>query len=226
MAPNFNRYREVSSEVHAILHEYTDLVEPVALDEAYLDVTYNKLDAPRGHRLAKMLKSDIRRRLHLAASAGLAEKLRLARGKRGQVLHRLSRGIDDDPVTPEREAKQLSQERTFAADVHNPREMLDALGELAAQVAGRLRRRRLRGRAVTVKVRYPDFESVTRSHSQALCLEGAEQIRRVAAQLLTRTGAASRGVRLLGVGVTGFDRGQREVRQLDLFGRPGPPDIA
>jgi len=281
--PDFTRYRQVSAELHAIFHEYTDLVEPVAIDEAYLDVTFNKLDAPLGHRLAKMLKSDIRRRLHLTASAGLApnkllakiasdldkpdglvvvmphqieaflcelpirripgvgavtgdrikqmgvetigqlaslpaDDLRAALGKRGAALHQLSRGIDDDPVTPEREVKQLSQERTFAADVYDAREMAEAVRELSAQVAQRLHRRQLRGRAVTLKVRYPDFETVTRSHSEALCIEGLEPIERIATGLLARTDAADRGVRLLGVGVTGFDSGERNARQLDLFG--------
>lgn len=281
--PDFARYRQASAELHAIFHEYTDLVEPVSLDEAYLDVTFNKLDAPLGHRLAKMLKSDIRRQLHLTASAGLApnkllakiasdldkpdglvvvmphqieeflrdlpvrsipgvgavterrlsemdvetigqlaslpvDELRDALGRRGASLHRLSRGIDDDPVTAEREVKQLSQERTFAADVYEAREMAEVVRELSAQVAQRLHRRQLRGRAVTLKVRYPDFETVTRSHSEALCIEGAAQIERIATGLLARTDAATRGVRLIGVGVSGFDSGERGARQLDLFG--------
>jgi len=285
VSADFDRYRRVSSELHEIFHEYTDLVEPVALDEAYLDVTYNKLDAPLGHRLAKMLKSDIRRRLHLTASAGLApnkflakvasdldkpdglvvvmphqvegflcdlparripgvgavtdehlrqlgietigqlaaaapEELRCALGNRGEVLQRLSRGVDDSPVAPAREPKQVSQERTFPADVYDGNEMRLILAELAGQVADRLTRRGIRGRAVTLKVRYPDFETVTRSHSQALCVEGRAQIRHLAWGLLGRTEAEARGVRLLGVGVTAFDRGDCRARQLDLFG-PG-----
>lgn len=69
---NFERYREVSRCIHEIFHEHTDLVEPVALDEAYLDVTWNKQDIPFGHRVARMIKADIRRRLQLTASAGVA----------------------------------------------------------------------------------------------------------------------------------------------------------
>ncbi len=69
---DFAKYRRVSAQFHAIFREYTDLIEPVALDEAYLDVTYNKLDIPFGSRVAKMIKADIRRQLHLTASAGVA----------------------------------------------------------------------------------------------------------------------------------------------------------
>ena len=140
-------------------------------------------------------------------------------GKRGTYLFRLARGIDDDPVSPVREPKQLSSETTFASDLFDVTKMRSALGDLCGEVAQRLQRRRLRGRAVTLKARYPDFSTVTRSQTLPAELKGVEAIAKVAEELLARTEAEFRGVRLLGVGVSRFeDEGGRQAnRQLDLF---------
>jgi len=258
----------------------------VALDEAYLDVTWNKQDIPFGHRVARLLKADIRQHLALTASAGVApckfiakiasdldkpdglvtvmphqvqdflqplpvERIpgvgRVTRGRladlgvvtigdlatvpaadlvarfgvRGAILHRRARGVDEEPVTPEQDPKQLSSETTFATDVYTVEDMRHALRDLAHEVAGRLGRRRLRGRVVTLKARYPDFETVTRSLTGGLYLDTPEPIYRIAADLLLRTAAPTRGVRLLGVGVSGFDDEARSI-QLDLFAAPAP----
>ena len=277
---DFGRYRRVSAELHEILYQYTDLVEPVALDEAYLDVTFNKLDIPFGQRAARMIKADIRRQLRLTASAGVGPNKFLAKiasdlkkpdglvvvapgavhdflrelpvakisgvgevtrlrlleiavttvgelgqvpeeelvrrlGKRGARLHRLSMGIDDDPVTPEREPKQLSSETTFTTDLYDAGEMRSALKQLAEGLSGRLRRRGLSGRVLTLKVRYPGFETVTRSQTRPLPEDRGAPLLRRSCELLERTDAGRRGVRLLGLGVSGF--GGEESRQLDLF---------
>lgn len=278
--PDFDKYRRVSGEIHALFHEYTDLVEPVAFDEAYLDVTYNKQDIPFGHRVARMLKAQIRRSLGLTASAGVAPNKFLAKiasdlqkpdglvvvmpdqvqdflrplpvekipgvgqvtrqqllemeihtigelaqlplaqlvrrfGKRGAYLWELAQGRDEAPVDPSWEPQQLSQETTFAVDVYEREEMRAALKELAEELSGRLRRRRLRGRSVTLKVRYPDFQTITRSQTQSAYLDQAESILERAMELLARTEAEARGVRLLGVGVSGFE--EEKMVQLDLF---------
>jgi DNA polymerase-4 len=280
---NFERYREVSRCIHEIFHEHTDLVEPVALDEAYLDVTWNKQDIPFGHRVARMIKADIRRRLQLTASAGVAPSkfvakiasdlgkpdglvtimpnqvrafldplpvqripgvgkvtgeqlssigvetisqlgqlgdVELARrfGRRGHYLFLRSQGIDDEAVTPERDPKQLSSETTFATDIFNTDEMRYAVQDLAQDVAGRLRRRGLRGRVVTLKARYPNFETVTRSLTGGLYLNSAPPVFDIALKLLQRTDAERRGVRLLGVAVSGF-ADDDSTAQLDLFSR-------
>jgi DNA polymerase-4 len=280
---NFERYREVSRCIHEIFHEHTDLVEPVALDEAYLDVTWNKQDIPFGHRVARMIKADIRRRLQLTASAGVAPSkfvakiasdlgkpdglvtimpnqvrafldplpvqripgvgkvtgeqlssigvetisqlgqlgdVELARrfGRRGHYLFLRSQGIDDEAVTPERDPKQLSSETTFATDIFNTDEMRYAVQDLAQDVAGRLRRRGLQGRVVTLKARYPNFETVTRSLTGGLYLNSAPPVFDIALKLLQRTDAERRGVRLLGVAVSGF-ADDDSTAQLDLFCR-------
>lgn len=278
---DFERYREASRALHELFHEHTDLVEPIALDEAYLDVTWNKQEIPFGHRVARMLKSEIRRRLGLTASAGVApskfvakiasdadkpdglvtvmphqvrefldplpvesipgvgavtrrrleelgidtisqlaarsqEELRGLFGRRGVELHQRAHGIDDSPVTSERDPKQVSSENTFATDIFDREEMRHALHDLTRDVASRLQRRRLRGRIVTLKARYPDFETVTRSQSGPVYLDNATSIYAIADELLSRTDALARGVRLLGVSVSRFvDDGTSA--QLDLF---------
>lgn len=281
---DFDRYREVSRGIHEIFHEHTDLVEPVALDEAYLDVTWNKQDIPFGHRVARMMKTEIRRRLELTASAGVAPSKFVAKiassldkpdglvtimphrirafldplpveripgvgevtraqlhaigietiaqlalagaaelgkrfGRRGRYLHLRSQGIDDEPVTPEQEPKRLSAETTFATDVFEEEEMRYAVHDLAQDVAARLRRRSLRGRVVTLKARYPDFETVTRSLTGGLYLDTAPRVFDIAMELLYRTDAGRRGVRLLGVAVSGFAESDGAA-QLDLFDGP------
>lgn len=283
VATDFERYREASRGIHAIFHEHTDLIEPLSLDEAYLDVTWNKQDIPFGHRVARMIKADIRKRLNLTASAGVApckfvakiasdldkpdglvtvmphqvrafldplpasripgvgkvtaqhlrrlnvttieqlagiDEAELCRafGRRGRYLYQRARGIDDDPVTPEREPRQLSSETTFATDVFDEQEMRHAVHELAQDVAGRLRRRSLRGRVVTLKARYPNFETVTRSLTGGLYLDSPPGVFDIAIELLRRTEAPRRGVRLLGVAVSGF-ASDTDTAQLDLFDR-------
>ena len=282
---DFGKYREVSKTLHEIFSRYTDLIEPVALDEAYLDVTNNKLGVPLGHRVAKMLKSEIRRRLRLTASAGLAPNKFLAKvasdlrkpdglvvvmpeqaacflrdlpvgripgvgkvtetkfremgietigelaqagleqltdhfGKRGLYLHHRSLGLDDTPVSPRREPKQLSSETTFPDDVFNTEEMRATLVRLSETVSARLQRRGLQGRIVTVKIRYPDFETVTRSRTHGAGLRNGQVVGDLAVQLLQRSQAFQRGVRLLGVGVSGFTATKPSSSQMDLFGTP------
>jgi len=283
VASNFDKYRRVSAQIHAVFQEYTDLIEPLSLDEAYLDVTYNKLDIPFGARVAKMIKGDIRRELNLTASAGVASNKFLAKiasdlekpdglvvvlpdqivdflkdlpvgkipgvgqvtrtrleelnlhtigdlaafertemtrlfDKRGSHLWRLANGEDDEPVTAERDPKQVSQETTFPTDLYDSGEMHDVLRELADELSGRVRRRKIKGRVVTLKVRYPDFQTVTRSQTMPFHIDRAAPILQQALQLLERTEADERGVRLLGLGLAGFE--EEQTKQLDLFAAP------
>ena len=282
VSPDFGKYHQASSQIHGIFRQYTDLIEPLALDEAYLDVTFNKPGIPFGSRVARTIKTEIRRQLQLTASVGVAPNKTLAKiasdldkpdgfvvvmpdqakeflrdlpvsrlpgvgkvnqakleslgihtvgelaerpvenlsqifGKRGAQLWRLARGEDDDPVSPMHEPKQISQETTFPSDIHDPEKMRRVLGELATELSHRLRRRHLKGRVVTLKARYPDFRTVTRSQSLAIHIDQSASILETALELLERTEAVGRGVRLLGIGVAGFDR--EKSKQLDLFRR-------
>ncbi|MFO7302080.1 MAG: DNA polymerase IV [Acidobacteriota bacterium] len=265
---DFTKYRSVSREVFEIFRSVTPLVEPLSLDEAYLDVTENAWGELLAVRVARRIKQEIRERCGLTASAGVAPNkflakiasgwkkpdgltvvapdrvesflhrlpvealwgvgpvtarrlrergitrlidvrtadpavLRDAIGGQTDWLLRLAHGQDDRPVLPNRPARSSSAERTFAADIHDPDRMREELAGLARENVDWLRKKGLLARTVTIKVRYPDFTTVTRSHTAAPTDEAGAIVARAVA-LLERTDAGRRGVRLLGAGVRGF----------------------
>ncbi len=122
----------------------------------------------------------------------------------GVFLSRRAHFEDDAPVTPERETKSQSSERTFDADVAGAGELERILSELAADLSARLRRRELRGRSVGIKVRLDDWTTVTRARTLDHATSAEETLRTVALDLL-RAYAPARPVRLLGVRVAGFE---------------------
>jgi len=267
--PDFPRYRQASQRVMAILRSATPLVEPLSLDEAYLDVTENLWGEPLATTVARRLKQRIREELSLTASAGVAPNKFLAKiasgwrkpdgltvvaparveaflqqlpvdalwgvgpvtsrklraigierlvdvrsadpaalgaavGSLASRLQQLARGEDHRPVRPNRPWKSISTETTFATDVGDPAVQAEVVRELAGRVAALLARRGLRARTVTIKVRYGDFTTVTRSHTEAVATADAGSIAGRALALLARTEATSRPVRLLGVGSHGL----------------------
>src|SRR5438445_382415 len=155
--PDFARYQAVSQQVMAILRSCTPLVEPLSLDEAYLDVSENRWGDPR-------------------------------------------------PVVSNRPYKSISCEETYARDLSDFQEMASELERMSGQLAASLSRKRLRARTVTIKVRYADFTTVTRSHTAESASNSEKYITDCARTLLARTDAASRPVRLLGVGAHGLER--------------------
>ncbi len=134
-----------------------------------------------------------------------ADVLREAVGSLADWLRRLADGVDDRPVTPYRESKSAGSEHTYAEDLTDLAAMESAIVEMASRAAAWLVRRELLARTVTVKVRYSDFTTVTRRHSAAPSRDDREIIAR-AVQLLHRTDAGRRAVRLLGVSVQNFCR--------------------
>lgn len=267
--PHFAKYKAASEKVMGILHSATPLVEPLSLDEAYLDVTENLWGEPLAMNVARRIKEEIRKSLELTASAGVApnkflakiasgwekpdgltviapervesflqklpvealwgvgpvtaKKLRaigvaqlvdvrtierhLLEGAVGSLadwLLKLSHGIDERPVEPERERKSISSETTFARDLTELAAIERELDTLAAEVAAALERKGLVARTVTIKVRYADFTTVTRSHTAQGATRSAKSLSVRARALLERTEAARRPVRLLGVGAHGL----------------------
>jgi DNA polymerase-4 len=267
--PDFAKYREVSRQVMAILRSVTPLVEPLSLDEAYLDVTENSLNQPLAMEVAKHLKSRIFVETALTASAGVAPnkflakiasgwnkpngltviaperveaflqklpvealwgvgpvtarklraigveklvdvrsadeaRLRKAVGSLAQWLQRLSRGDDPRRVTPDRPWKSISCEDTYPEDLVELKEMRAEIDRLARRVAAQVAKKGLAARTVTLKVRYSDFTTVTRSHTEEPATRDAVQLTGRALLLLERTDAGKRSVRLLGVGVHGL----------------------
>jgi len=128
-------------------------------------------------------------------------------GRHGGVLHDFARGVDDRPVETHRERKSLGTENTFRHDLVERGDMEDEIRRLAVDVARGLERRELAGRTVTVKVRYEDFTTVTRSHTLLAPTADGATIERCALDLLTRTEAGERPVRLLGVTVSNLVAG-------------------
>ena len=263
--PDFSKYRDASEKVMAILHSATPLVEPLSLDEAYLDVTENLWGEPLAMNVAQRIKQLIREQLNLTASAGVAPNKFLAKiasgwqkpdgltviaperiesflqklpvealwgvgpvtakklkaigierlvdvrtaapellqqtvGSLSDWLLQLSHGVDDRPVEPHRETKSISSETTYAKDLTDWREINQQIQALAEDVADQLKRKGLRARTVTIKVRYDNFRTITRSHTTEYYTDSRLELVNRAQTLLERTQAAERPVRLLGVG--------------------------
>jgi DNA polymerase-4 len=263
--PNFSKYKAASQAVFEIFRSVTPLVEPLSLDEAYLDVTENAWGETLGREVAIRLKREIKAATNLTASAGVApnkflakiasawkkpdgltiiapervekflqnlpvdalwgvgpvtaerlrergiEKLvdvraadvnvlREAVGSGVDWLRALANGIDDRPVEPHYEPKSSGSENTFAHDLTDLDVIRAEIDAMARDAAAWLEKHSLLCRTVTIKVRYSDFTTVTRSQTADPTRE-AEDIARRAVALLTKTDAGTRPVRLLGASV-------------------------
>jgi DNA polymerase-4 len=264
--PDFSKYRAASNTVFEIFRTVTPLVEPLSLDEAYLDVTENAWGLALGREVAARLKQEIRTATGLTASAGVApnkflakiasawkkpdgltviapervegflqklpvdalwgvgpvtasrlrergierlvdvreasaDVLRDAVGSMADWIRNLAHGIDDRPVQPHRIAKSCGTENTFTKDLTNLQEIRDAVDEMAREDARWLERKGWGCRTVTIKVRYSDFTTITRSDTRDPATRDADDIASRAVALLDRTSAGVRPVRLLGVSV-------------------------
>ena len=145
------------------------------------------------------------------------ETLRRRFGRHGQGLYNYSRGIDERPVRTDRERKSLGSERTYADNIRSLEEMDSQLEDLARRVATGLERREMAARTITVKVRYPDFTTLTRSRSLDSPTASADLIAAVAMELLRSTEAETQSVRLLGITGSGLSSGDDGPEQLGLF---------
>jgi DNA polymerase-4 len=269
--PDFSKYRAVSQQVQAIFRSVTPLVEPLSLDEAYLDVTENAFGEPLGMNVAKRIKTEITAATGLTASAGVAPNkflakiasawrkpdgltviaperveaflqklpvdalwgvgpvtaarlrergitrlidvraadpavLRAAVGSQTEWLRRLADGVDDRPVQPNRASKSSSSECTYAEDLTDIGRIREEIASMARDNATWLAKHELDARTVTIKVRYDDFTTITRSHSAAPTRDADALVSRALA-LLAKTEAGTRPVRLLGAGVSNWGTG-------------------
>ena len=263
--PDFTKYRAVSQQVFEIFRRVTPLVEPLSLDEAYLDVTENAWNEPLGMTVARRIKDEIRGATGLTASAGVAPNKFLAKiasgwqkpdgltviapervesflqglpvdalwgvgpvtarklrargieklvdvrganpdllretvGSLAEWLQQLARGDDDRPVVSEYEPKSSGSENTFAHDLTDIEEIRREVNGMACDAAAWLIRHERYARTVTIKVRYHDFTTITRSHSDAPTRDEQPIVRRALA-LVEKTEAGTRPIRLLGVSV-------------------------
>jgi len=269
LPPNFAKYGEVSRQVFEIFRGVTPLVEPLSLDEAYLDVTENAWSEPLGVEVARRLKARIVAETGLTASAGVApnkflakiasgwkkpdgltvispdrierflqelpvdalwgvgpktaarlrargihrlvdvrtapdEVLQSAVGSWAEGLRRLAHGDDDRAVEPNRERKSVGCEETYAKDIAEIERVREEVAGLAEHTAGVLERKKLLARTVVLKLRYANFQTVTRSHTEDPPTRSADQIAARALALIEKTEAGKTPVRLLGVSVHGL----------------------
>lgn len=277
------RYQEVSNRIMEIFHRFTPLVEPISLDEAFLDVTGSELLMGRSEKIARTIKCMVREETGLTVSAGLASSKLLAKiasdldkpdgltivapgqerdflrplpikklwgvgdatrktlalmgvqtigdlsglplqlltatfGKPGLHLHLAANGIDDREVITEHETKSIGNEETFERDLREEKAIRKELLALAARVGKRLRRHGLTGKTVTLKVKYADFKQITRSTTLAEATADDRKIFLHGCELLTRTQAGQRPIRLIGISISNLTPAVSR-KQLRLFSR-------
>jgi DNA polymerase-4 len=267
-------YASVSRQIRAIFEQFTPLVEPLSLDEAFLDVTASEPLFGTSAEIGRRIKRRIREEVRLVASVGVAtskflakiasdlqkpdgfvviepgreqefldplpvgriwgvgkvtgrvfsrlgiatigelrrlpvEQLRDTFGASGEHYWKLANAIDERKVVPDREAKSISHETTFAEDIRDTDVLRACLVELVEQVTRRLRRHQLRGRTIGLKVRFADFRTITRSVTLADATDVTQELLHAALELLTKKLPAKRpAVRLLGFGVHALEEGR------------------
>ena len=135
-------------------------------------------------------------------------------GENGRDLSRHAKGIDNRPIVTERETKSISQEVTFSVDVHDDRVLEKTLREQSAEVARQLRKENLAGRTIKLKIRWPDFTTLTRQTTLKNPTDLEGEIAGAAINLMKSVRAATQAVRLIGVGVSGLGQ---PIRQLGLW---------
>jgi len=274
-------YAQISEQIHAIFKRYTPLVEPLSLDEAFLDVAKSETLFGGAEAIGRRIKDEIRNETGLTASVGIApnkfvakvasdigkpdgfvvvrkegirefldplpvrrlwgvgkvtgrvleekgirtirqvrdlpaEMMHALLGKWGDHLWELAQGIDPRPVIPDHEAKSISREETFETDLKDFDALRRHLVEMVEEVAGRLRRHDHRARTVEIKIRFPDFKTITRSKTLPEATDLTEDLIRTATTLLEKhLPQRHAGVRLLGMGVNHLEPG--EPAQGELF---------
>jgi len=135
-------------------------------------------------------------------------------GENGRDLARHAKGIDDRPITTERETKSISQEITFSRDVRDDKVLQETLQEMSAEVGAQLRRNNLAGKTIKLKIRWPDFTTLTRQTTLNHPTDQEDEIAKSALELLKSVRKPTQAVRLIGVGVSGLGQ---PVRQLGLW---------
>jgi DNA polymerase-4 len=289
VAPRFDVYRAVSSQIHAIFAEYTDLIQPLSLDEAYLDVSADRRGLATAWLTAKEIRARIFEETGLTASAGISYNKFLAKlasdqrkpngqfavtpdmgstwvqtlpvtrfhgvgpvtaakmnrlgietggdlrskslgflekhfGSSAEWYYRIARGIDDRPVNPDRERKSSGSETTFDRDLVEPAEIEAGVLGQADEVWAWCEKTHEFGRTVTVKIKFADFQQITRSRTQPGAVTTHAGLRDASLTLIRSALPTAKGIRLVGVTVSNFDRAEVIPEPaLPLFAAAAPP---
>ena len=274
------RYAELSQQIHGIFQQFTPQIEPISLDEAFLDVTGSRRLFGSAEQIGRAIKNQIREQLGLVASVGIApnkflaklasdlekpdgfviiteenkqqildplpvcriwgigkvtekalkskgintieqlretptEILRSIFGEQTAHVLRLAQGVDNREVESSREAKSISSEQTFATDIANKSILLDVLLHQVEDVAQRLRLNDLEARTITLKLRYGDFKTMTRSSTFARSTNITKVLWEEAQKVFLKWHKESAGaLRLLGFGASGLQKVRTGQRQL------------
>jgi len=266
---NYEKYTAVGQQIRAIFKRYTDRIEPMSIDEAYLDVTENKLGIKSAVKIARLIQQDIWQELHLTASAGVSYNKFLAKmasdyqkprgltvilpeeaenflkqmdiakfhgvgkktveklhqmgvftgadlieiseialidrfGRLGFDLYRKARGIDNSPVKSDRIRKSIGKEKTYSKILSLEEDIKKELTLLSEKVALSLQKYEKSGKIVILKIRYADFSTLTKRKTLDQQTQNSDQIAQCIIQLYETLSDKDKGVRLLGVTVTGF----------------------
>ena len=267
--PRFDRYKEISLKIRAIFFEYTDLVEPLSLDEAYLDVTFNKKGNPSASLIAQEIRQRIYNEVGLTASAGISinkfvakiasdynkpngqktvnpdevvaflENLEIKKfygigkvtkekmyqngiftgfdlkqktiefletnfGKSGIHYYNIVRGIHNSEVQPNRISKSVAAEHTFAENLTSEIFMTQKLEQIAAELEKRLRKHNISGKTVTLKIKFSDFSTQTRSKTLPYFIADKGLLFETAKELLYQN-KMKESVRLLGISLNNLN---------------------
>jgi DNA polymerase-4 len=271
---NFDRYKEISKAIRKIFYDYTDLVEPLSLDEAYLDVTVNKKGNPSATMIAQEIRQRIFDELHLTASAGISinkfiakvasdynkpngqktvnpeevvqflEDLEIRKfygvgkvtaekmfkvgiftgkdlkkkslefldekfGKSGSYYYHVVRGIHNSEVKPHRTPKSVGAERTFTENLSSEIFMLERLEQIAEELERRLKKSKIAGKTITLKIKYSDFTLQTRSKTLPYFISDGKLILETAKDLLYQD-KLENSVRLLGISLANLNTDKKE----------------
>jgi DNA polymerase-4 len=274
--PRFDVYKEVSLQIRAIFAEHTSIIEPLSLDEAYLDMTENLRDIASAAEIAEQIRAKISAETQLTASAGISYNKFLAKlasdyckpnglfvitpamgpnfvealpverfhgvgpataarmkelgiftaldlkskdetfllkhfGKAGRHFYWICRGIDHRPVHPNRIRKSIGAENTFPRDLTSLDDMRAELGPLVDKVWHYCDSTGVRGRTVTLKVKFTDFQIITRSRSRVTLISDRSTLASISAELLAAQFPLRKGVRLIGVSLSSLCAESSEV---------------
>lgn len=283
LRPRIDHYAEVSQQIRAIFYQFTPQIEPLSLDEAFLDVTASQRLLGNGEAIARAIKNTIKNELGLIASVGVAPNKFVAKiasdihkpdalvvvapdsvqafldplpvsrlwgagkitvaqfermgvrtiaqvrrltenllvtqlGKWGTQLWELAHGRDPRAVISDSQAKSISHETTFATDISDTNILEATLLQLTEQVAARLRYSGLTGKTIQLKLRYPDFKTITRAYSLEQASDSTDVLWQTARNLFRANWQAGQPLRLIGMGVSNLaDEQDHLPEQGDLF---------
>jgi DNA polymerase IV len=279
--PRFDAYKAISLQIREIFAEYTPIIEPLSLDEAYLDVTENLKGISLATQIAEEIRARIRAETELTASAGVSYNKFLAKlasdhrkpdglfvitpkmgpsfvetlpvrkfhgigpatarkmaqhgietgrdlkgqtleflqqhfGKAGSYYYWAARGVDERPVRADRVRKSVGAENTFPVDLFTYEAARDALREIVDKVWGYCERSGIRGRTVTLKVKFGNFQIITRSRTGQMQIRTREELEQLGDGLLEPLFPVARGIRLLGISMSSLAAEQAEQPEFSL----------